>query len=236
MGYRFFNVISDYPLRLQRHESRPRGLGWKSDRAMPVTEHTLECDLLVAGGGIAGVCCALAAARLGCAGDPLPGPPVLGGNASSEVRMHIVGATGLERRRGAGDGAARGRHHRGDPARSRRAESAALALADGSRCFTTNAAASRTSRCYLNTTVVSAEVEDGLIREVRAETAVHGGRFIIRAKHLRGLHGRWAARRRGGRAVHARTREQGAVWRIARAGRGGREDARLHDLVPGAQA
>src|SRR5687768_2232988 len=30
-----------------------------------VTEQRLTCDLLVAGGGMAGVCCALAAARLG---------------------------------------------------------------------------------------------------------------------------------------------------------------------------
>ena len=30
-----------------------------------VRERTLSCDLLVAGGGMAGVCCALAAARLG---------------------------------------------------------------------------------------------------------------------------------------------------------------------------
>lgn len=62
---------------------------------MPVTTHTLETDLLVAGGGIAGVCCALAAARLGARVILCQDRSVLGGNASSEVRMHIVGATGL---------------------------------------------------------------------------------------------------------------------------------------------
>lgn len=60
-----------------------------------LTEHQLECDLLVAGGGMAGVCCALAAARLGVRVILVQDRSVLGGNASSEIRMHIVGATGL---------------------------------------------------------------------------------------------------------------------------------------------
>ena len=55
---------------------------------------TLECDILVAGGGAAGVPCALAAARLGAKVILVQDRPVLGGNASSEVRMHIVGANG----------------------------------------------------------------------------------------------------------------------------------------------
>jgi hypothetical protein len=60
-----------------------------------VTEQRLTCDLLVAGGGLAGVCCALAAARLGVKVILVQDRSVLGGNASSEIRMHIVGATGL---------------------------------------------------------------------------------------------------------------------------------------------
>jgi hypothetical protein len=65
-------------------------------RAMSViTEHRLKCDLMVAGGGMSGVCCALAAARLGLRVILCQDRPVLGGNASSEIRMHIVGATGL---------------------------------------------------------------------------------------------------------------------------------------------
>ena len=54
--------------------------------------HELECDVLVAGGGPAGVPCALAAARCGAKVVLCQDRPVLGGNASSEVRMHIVGA------------------------------------------------------------------------------------------------------------------------------------------------
>lgn len=52
----------------------------------------LDCDVLVAGGGMSGVCCALAAARQGCRVILCQDRPVLGGNASSEIRMHIVGA------------------------------------------------------------------------------------------------------------------------------------------------
>lgn len=55
-------------------------------------KHTLECDVLVAGGGPAGVPCAVAAARAGSKVILCQDRPVLGGNASSEVRMHIVGA------------------------------------------------------------------------------------------------------------------------------------------------
>lgn len=61
---------------------------------MPVDTHELTCDILVAGGGAAGVPCALAAARTGARVILCQDRPVLGGNASSEVRMHIVGANG----------------------------------------------------------------------------------------------------------------------------------------------
>ena len=61
---------------------------------MSVTNHELNCDILVAGGGPAGVPCALAAARNGASVILCQDRPVLGGNASSEVRMHIVGANG----------------------------------------------------------------------------------------------------------------------------------------------
>ncbi|MBN2211422.1 MAG: FAD-dependent oxidoreductase, partial [Sedimentisphaerales bacterium] len=52
----------------------------------------LDCDVLVAGGGMAGVVCALAAARNGLRVILCQDRPVLGGNASSEIRMHILGA------------------------------------------------------------------------------------------------------------------------------------------------
>ncbi len=56
--------------------------------------HSLSCDVLVAGGGPAGVPCAIAAARCGADVILCQDRSVLGGNASSEVRMHVVGADG----------------------------------------------------------------------------------------------------------------------------------------------
>lgn len=54
---------------------------------------SMECDILVVGGGLAGVTAALAAARNGSNVVLLQDRPVLGGNASSEVRLWILGAT-----------------------------------------------------------------------------------------------------------------------------------------------
>jgi hypothetical protein len=52
----------------------------------------LACDVFVAGGGMAGVCAAVAAARNGAKVVLCQDRSRLGGNASSEVKMHIVGA------------------------------------------------------------------------------------------------------------------------------------------------
>ena len=54
---------------------------------------TLETDLVVIGGGLAGTCAAIAAARHGLQVTLAQDRPVLGGNASSEVRLWILGAT-----------------------------------------------------------------------------------------------------------------------------------------------
>ncbi len=52
----------------------------------------LETDVLVAGGGLAGVCAAIAAARHGAKVVLVQDRSRLGGNSSSEVKMHVVGA------------------------------------------------------------------------------------------------------------------------------------------------
>ncbi len=62
-----------------------------ADRTFP--EEQLHADLLVAGGGLAGLCAALAAARDGLQVILVQDRPVLGGNASSEVRLWANGAT-----------------------------------------------------------------------------------------------------------------------------------------------
>ncbi len=50
-------------------------------------------DITIAGGGLAGVCCAITAARSGLRVALVQDRPVLGGNASSEVRLWALGAT-----------------------------------------------------------------------------------------------------------------------------------------------
>jgi hypothetical protein len=53
----------------------------------------VNADLVMVGGGLAGVCGAITAARAGLKVTLVQDRPVLGGNASSEVRLWVLGAT-----------------------------------------------------------------------------------------------------------------------------------------------
>lgn len=57
-------------------------------------QEIVKSDVTVIGGGLAGVCAAIAAARLGQTVSLVQNRPVLGGNSSSEVRVWVCGATG----------------------------------------------------------------------------------------------------------------------------------------------
>ena len=61
---------------------------------------TYQTELCVVGGGMSGLCCAIAAARHGTRVVLVQDRPVLGGNASSEIRMWIGGAHGKDNREG----------------------------------------------------------------------------------------------------------------------------------------
>ncbi|MFA0756867.1 MAG: hypothetical protein YPKNTGVA_002396, partial [Candidatus Fervidibacter sp.] len=50
-----------------------------------LTRKELEADVVVVGGGMAGVCAAIAAARNGASVVLIQDRPVLGGNSSSEI-------------------------------------------------------------------------------------------------------------------------------------------------------
>ena len=56
-------------------------------------EERLDADLVIVGGGLSGACAAITAARAGIGVVLIQDRPVLGGNASSEVRLWILGAT-----------------------------------------------------------------------------------------------------------------------------------------------
>ena len=145
-----------------------------------MNQHELECDVLVAGGGPAGVPCALAAARNGARVILVHDRPVLGGNASSEIRMHIVGANG-------------GRV--GDDANETR-ESGIIEEIRLENCVR-NAQSSASMmdvvlydlcrnepnlQLLLNTTLTNATVEDRSIRTTRAVRQSTEDEYIITAK------------------------------------------------------
>jgi hypothetical protein len=63
-------------------------------------KHTLSADLCVVGGGMAGLIASVAAARNGAKVILVQDRAVLGGNASSEVRMQVCGAHGADAKEG----------------------------------------------------------------------------------------------------------------------------------------
>ena len=64
-------------------------------RLPEVPESAGKFDLVVIGGGMAGTCAAISAARLGVKVALIQDRPVLGGNNSSEVRVHLGGRINL---------------------------------------------------------------------------------------------------------------------------------------------
>ncbi len=61
-------------------------------------QENLSFDFCVVGGGLAGLIAAVSAARHGARVALLQDRPILGGNSSSEVRMHVCGAHGRNNR------------------------------------------------------------------------------------------------------------------------------------------
>ena len=61
-----------------------------------------EYEFVVVGGGIAGMCAAVAAARLGCKVALVNDRPVLGGNNSAEIRVHLGGHVEIGPNKGLG--------------------------------------------------------------------------------------------------------------------------------------
>src|ERR1035438_2876731 len=122
-----------------------------------------DADVLVAGGGLAGVCAAIAAARHGARVVLLQDRSRLGGNSSSEVKMHVVGAN----------------QHTGRPGWREGGLIEELRLADAvnnpQRCWELwdlllydKVVSEPNITLLLETTVFSAGVKDGRITEVAA--------------------------------------------------------------------
>lgn len=143
--------------------------------------HQWKCDVLVAGGGPAGVACAIAAAREGAQVVLCQDRPVLGGNASSEIRMHVVGANSgrpckdliLEARESGIVEEIRLENSFRNPQRS----PSVFDLILYEKCR-----AEKNLRLLLNTTVTKARSEEGIIREVLAERPSTEDEFVIQAQ------------------------------------------------------
>jgi hypothetical protein len=76
-------------------------LPWETASANPgiFTRRKIETEILVAGGGLAGICAAIAAARQGVSVVLVQDRSRLGGNSSSEIRMHVLGANSSQETR-----------------------------------------------------------------------------------------------------------------------------------------
>src|SRR5215469_1270788 len=137
----------------------------------------LECDVLVAGGGLAGVCAAISAARHGARVVLVQDRSRLGGNSSSEVKMHVVGAN----------------QHTGRPGWREGGLIEELRLADAvnnpQRCWELwdlllydKVMSEPNITLLLETTLYSAAVKNGHITEVMARCDKSENLYRIRAK------------------------------------------------------
>lgn len=78
------------PIVDELESSRAAGkVGFRRQTYVPNPESLPRFDLCVVGGGVAGICTAVSAARLGLSVALVQDRPVLGGNNSSEVRVHL---------------------------------------------------------------------------------------------------------------------------------------------------
>lgn len=68
----------------------------RGEMRTPERRKTVNFDVAVIGGGMAGICAAVSAARNGAKTILVQDRPVLGGNASSEIRVIVHGVTKLE--------------------------------------------------------------------------------------------------------------------------------------------
>jgi hypothetical protein len=78
----------------------PKAAAGKGGPEPHMTLVDLDTDVFIAGGGLAGVCAAVAAARNGARVVLVQDRSRLGGNSSSEVKMHVVGANSHKGRPG----------------------------------------------------------------------------------------------------------------------------------------
>ena len=123
----------------------------------------LSCDVLVAGGGLAGVLASVSAARHGAKVVLVQDRSRLGGNSSSEIKMHVVGSNNHKGRPGWREGGLLEEFRLDDAANNSQRcwELWDLLLYD-------KVVSEPNITLLLETTLYSAEVKDGMIERVQA--------------------------------------------------------------------
>jgi 2-polyprenyl-6-methoxyphenol hydroxylase-like FAD-dependent oxidoreductase len=154
----------------------PRKAG-RQGSPMPNLIHRLETDLLVAGGGLAGVCAALAAARNGARVVLVQDRSVLGGNASSEIKMHVVGADCHGAKPGARESGIIEELRLEDAARN-----PAGVYSQWDLLLYEKVMLEPNIRLLLDTDLVTVEVVDGVVRSARAIRHSTEDEFVIAAR------------------------------------------------------
>ena len=138
------------------------------------TEHY---DFAVIGGGLTGLCAALAAARNGAKVALVQDRPVLGGNASSEIRMHVCGATANMKKPDLSEG---GILHELMLSNKRVNDSYNFSIWDAVLFDAAKREPNLT--LYLNTTMFSASAENGRVCEIECYQMTTERRFLLSAR------------------------------------------------------
>ena len=136
-----------------------------------------QYDLVVVGGGLTGICAAMAAARNGAKVALVHDRPVLGGNASSEIRMHVCGATANMKKPDLSEG---GILHELMLSNKRVNDSYNFSIWDAVLFDAVKKQENLT--VYLNTTMFGVKTEQGRVREIEAYQMSTERRLFITAR------------------------------------------------------
>ncbi len=139
----------------------------------PSPSQTVSVDLVVCGGGVAGICTALSAARSGVKVALVQDRPVLGGNNSSEVRVWLGGHIGVGKYPRLGDVVAEIGPKGGGNARSARF------FEDDKKLAVVRA--EKNIELHLNTKVVEVEKKEDRIAAVIGQDVRTGKRIRFKA-------------------------------------------------------
>lgn len=134
-------------------------------------------DFVVVGGGMSGICAAIAAARNGAKTALVHERPVLGGNASSEVRLHICGASANMKKPHLSEG---GILHELMLANKRLNDSYNFSIWDAVLFDAVKREENLT--VYLNTTMIDVCSESGIVKTVECYQMTTEKRFRLSAK------------------------------------------------------